>query len=76
MLTEWTPPSNYDEAQERRLTLIAEVEEIDAQLRDKRKRNTMGDEAWEEWRTKAIWAKVHRVQDLRLTKQWILNEQE
>ena len=76
MLQDWTPPNNYDEAQERRLTLIAEAEEIDAQLRDQTKKHTMGKDDWDVWRTKAIWAKVHRVQDLRLINQWISNEQE
>jgi hypothetical protein len=71
MLTDWTPPNDYDEARARRLTLIAEIEEIDAQLLDQAKKSNMGKDAWNVWRTKAIWAKVHRSQDLRLVKQWL-----
>lgn len=74
MLQDWTEPNSWDEARRRRLTLIAEIEEIDAQLTDQTKKKDMGKDAWEVWRTKAIWAKVHRSQDLRLVNQWLDDE--
>ncbi len=71
MIQDWTPPNSYQAGLQRRLTLIAEIEEIDAQLKDQTKKKDMGRDAWDVWRTKAIWAKVHRSQDLRLVKQWL-----
>jgi hypothetical protein len=73
MIQDWIAPNDIDDGLDRRRTLIAEIEEIDAQLRDKDKRKEMGEDSWWRWRKKAIWAKTHRSQDLRLTKEWIYN---
>ena len=71
MNTEWTPPADLTDAKGRMRQLQAEIEEIDAQLRSTKKKKSMEHEAWKEWRERTIWAKVHRVQDLRHTKDWI-----
>lgn len=71
MNTEWTAPNDLTDAKGRMRQLQAEIEEIDAQLRSTKKKKSMDPEAWKEWRERTIWAKVHRVQDLRQTKDWI-----
>jgi hypothetical protein len=71
MIQDWTEPNDIDDAMDRRFKLIAECEEIDAQLTDQTKKGEMGKDAWAVWRTKAIWAKLHRIQDLRLVNDWI-----
>jgi hypothetical protein len=75
VIQDWIPPIDSDDGFGRRRTLIAEIEEIDAQLRDKDKRKDMGEDAWWRWRKKAIWAKTHRSQDLRLTKEWLYTQE-
>lgn len=77
MLTEWDIPNTLTEAKERKRLLIAEVEEIQAQLGDRvRKANAPFDnfDAWlgySTWRQKALWALTNRLEELRLVKQWI-----
>lgn len=74
MIQDWQPPTDLTDGTDRKFRLVAEIEEIDAQLRDKDKRKEMGEDAWFRWRKKAIWAKTHRSQDLRFTKQWLTTQ--
>ena len=68
--TDFVPPKDTAEARERRRMLVAEVEEISAQLGNPLKEKEMGEELFLEWRQKAKWALTNRLQHIRLIKQW------
>jgi hypothetical protein len=70
---EFVPPQSMEQAEERKRLLIKETEEIDAQLgdpfqKDKKAKQPGG---YDGWRNTAIRAKLYRLQELRLLKQWI-----
>jgi hypothetical protein len=59
------------EARERRRTLVGEIEDIETQLGDHRKKVAMERDEWENWYQSAKWARVNRLQQLRELKDWM-----
>jgi hypothetical protein len=75
LLTEWTVPESLEDAHEKVRCLVAEIEEIQAQLGDRLRRSiTPFDDFWR-WRQSAKWAWTNRLEELRLVKQWIREQQ-
>lgn len=65
-------PLDWNDAEERRLLLIAQIEDIDTQFGDPLKRISFPSvEDYWKWRGKAKWARTVRLQELRLVKAWI-----
>lgn len=68
---DWDPPDSYGDALERYRVLVAEIQEIQAQLGDKRRKRHTSQAAFAEWRYKSTWALTLRLEELRLVKKWI-----
>lgn len=72
MLMNWEEPLELEEAFIRRRVLIAEIQDIQAQLGDPRKKATFVDrEGFLAWRQSAKWAMTNKLQELRLVKDWV-----
>lgn len=70
---DWEEPESIDEAEDRQRTLIAEIQDIQIQFGDPRKKRRgfeNEDEYWA-WRQSAKVALARREQELRLVKLWI-----
>jgi hypothetical protein len=68
-------PTSYDDADKRRLELIASIEEIDVQLGNPLRKNDFPNlAAFYEWRQKTKWARAARLQHLRMVKTWMVEE--
>lgn len=68
---DWDVPTSMEEARDRRLSLIAEVQEIQNQLGDRVKKAREKPEVYWKWRQSAKWALTNALQELRLVKRWI-----
>lgn len=77
MLTDgdWDIPKGLPEAYERLRVLRAEIQEIEAQLGDRNKRDRTPFEEFYAWRQSAKWAACNRLEELRLIKQWVKENQ-
>lgn len=76
MLTVWDEPATLPEAYEQKRCLIAEIEEIQAQLGDRVRRLRSDYEQYYTWRQSAKWALTTRLEELRLVKKWIKEHQD
>lgn len=68
---EWSEPDSMDDALARQRILIAQIEDIETQLGDPRRKQSLTKEEWQSWRQSAKWARVTRLQEKRLLKAWI-----
>lgn len=75
MITEWDEPETIAEALQRKRVLIAQIEEIQLQLGDKRRYYARSREPnyWG-WRQSAKGAWVLCLQELRLLKDWLRDQ--
>lgn len=79
---EWEEPEDLEDAAERKRILIGEIEEIEAQLCQRKNRHPSFEEdhdgwqTYQEWRGNAVWARTSRLQGLRLVKKWISQHQD
>jgi hypothetical protein len=72
MLDDWDPPTSLEEAYEDRRLVIAEIQDIQAQLGNRKKKSTYSDpDKYWAWRQGAVVALTNRLQELRLVKKWI-----
>lgn len=76
MITEIEEPQSLLDAYERKRILVAEIEEIQAQLGDRARRLKSDYETFYTWRQQAKWALTVRLQELRLIKKWINDHQD
>lgn len=73
--TNWSnfeEPKSYDDADDRRIRLVGEIEEIDHQLGNPLKKKDFGTlREFYAWRQSTKWARTMRLQELRLVKAWM-----
>jgi hypothetical protein len=70
----WSEPASDEEANTRRQTLITDIQGIEAQLGNRNREldgQRMQSNEWYAWRNRAIAARKHKLEDLRLTNEWI-----
>jgi hypothetical protein len=68
---DWTEPTSLEEAEKMRIHLVGEIEDMEAQLGDRVRRQSSDYTLYYRWRQSVKWARTVRLQKLRLTKQWI-----
>jgi hypothetical protein len=68
---DWTAPTDLKSAHNAVRILRAQIEEADAQLGDRVRRQDTEYRVYYKWRQQVKWFRSKRLQELRLTKQWI-----